>query len=237
MKSTTAIGIVGALALGMAVLACAAGLDEFEPADVEGGDSADVDGVDLADVDGDDARDVEADAAAEEASACTSDCGEAVATGCCTVEGTGCCEGVDSCYEADLLTEACRLREHLKNGFEVCDDVPPTRLDPVANRYFLVCLNDRGGTAYVSTNSGGPCGGSIPRCQCWEQAGIAPWDMLDYLARLVCDEVGDRVEVILPGEGPYHWGVHAVPGTYVLTGHCPGGAGCQTGAVLLELPR
>jgi hypothetical protein len=236
MRCTTAIGILGSLVLEVVILGCAAGSEELESADVDGGEPADVDGGDRADVDGGapadveggDGRDVEADAAAEEVP---------VAGGCCTVEGTGCCEGVDNCYNADWVTEGCRLREHLKNGSEVCDDVPPTRLDPGANRYFLVCLNDRGGTAYVSTNSGGPCDGTIPRCQCWEQAGIAPWDELDYLARLVCVRAGDRVEVILPGEGVYHWGVHAVPGTYLLAGHCPGGEGCQTAAVLLELPR
>ncbi|MBN1769969.1 MAG: hypothetical protein JXB32_01810 [Deltaproteobacteria bacterium] len=159
-------------------------------------------------------------------------------TGCCTVAGIGCCEGTDDCCEDDAATEGCRVRDHIRNGSEACDDSIRVALDPVANRYFLLCLNERGGTAYVSTNSGGPCGDPyIERCQCWEEEALRPWDELDYVARLVCDHVGKRLEVDLPSAGPYHYGTHPVPGDYNPLGYCPRGNGCMTCAVLLEIPR
>ncbi len=159
------------------------------------------------------------------------------AVGCCTVEGTGCCE-LDDCCDDATITEACIVRSYVRNGSEVCDDVIRTELDPALNRYFLLCLNDRGGTAYVSTNSGDPCGDPpVARCQCWEEIGIRPWDVLDYVATLVCDAAGKRLEVTLPGPGSYHWGVHPVPGDYGLAGYCPTGEGCMTCIGLLELPR
>ena len=170
--------------------------------------------------------------------ACEGDDCVAPPTGCCTVEGVGCCEGTDDCCEDDAATDACRVRDPNRNGSEVCDDSIQVTLDPVANRYFLLCLNDHGGTAYVSTNSGGPCGDPfIERCQCWEETGVAPWGELDYVAQLVCDRTAKRLEVDLPEAGRYHFGVHSVPGEYNLAGYCPLGDGCMTCVALLEIPR
>jgi hypothetical protein len=76
----------------------------------------------------------------------------------------------------------------------------------------LECINR--GTAYAATNSGGPCSDGVSRCQCWEDDGTRPWEVLDYVARLTCDQAGRRMEVFFPSGGNYCSGVHPVPGDY-----------------------
>ena len=175
--------------------------------------------------------------------------------GCCTADGIDCCltgsypTGSD-CSET-TQTDGCRVRERLRNGSELCDDAPATMLDPVNNRYFLLCFNngghDKGEKAigYVSTNSGPPCPlypGTLAHCQCWEQTGVAPWTQLAYVpgAKLECTTAGDRLEVFLPAAGKYNWGVYPAPelvGSSALVGYCPGGKGCMAAVGLLEIPK
>lgn len=154
---------------------------------------------------------------------------------CCTPLGNGCCTGdysADCCEEADDC-----LMLAIRNGSEVCDDGRRS-VDPAANRYFLVCLNDRGGIGYVAQNSGPACGNpSIPRCQCWEEQNEAPWDHLQYLTQITCDQAGQRVEVQFPSGGDYYIGVHPPPGGYPLAGYCPMGEGCMTCVGILEIPN
>jgi hypothetical protein len=154
---------------------------------------------------------------------------------CCTPEGLGCCESVpveqEWCHEADpCVVSRCR------NGSEVCDDEGVT-VDPAANQYFLLCQTDGDGVGYAASNSGGPCDESgIMRCRCWEQSGEQPWDHLQYVAQIVCDQVGKRVEVVFPGAGNYYIGVHAVVGDYELASYCPSGDGCMTSIALIGIP-
>jgi len=159
---------------------------------------------------------------------------EACVLRCCTPDGAGCCSGSwggDCCDEADDC-----LLGSVRNGSELCDD-EHRAVDPSANRYFLVCLNANEGIGYVATNSGPACGSpTIPRCQCWEQQGDAPWDYLDYVAQMTCDQVGKRIEVSFPEAGHYYVGAHPPPGDYPLNGYCPTGDGCMTCVGLLEIP-
>ena len=155
---------------------------------------------------------------------------------CCTPEGIGCCTtepgGDDWCHEADpCVVSRCR------NGQEVCDD-EGVSVDPTSFQYFLLCQTAGDGVGYAATNSGGPCDASnIARCRCWEESNQAPWDNIDYVAQLLCDQVGKRVEVIFPNAGNYYIGVHATPGNYAFAGHCPTGDGCMTSIALLGIPR
>jgi hypothetical protein len=153
---------------------------------------------------------------------------------CCTLEGPGCCDeatGGDCCSEADSC-----LVESTRNGSELCDD-QHFNGDPAAHRYVLQCLNANGGKGYVSSNSGGPCGSpSNLRCQCWEQQNEPPWLHIQYVAEIICDQPGKRVEVTLPSAGSYWVGVHPLEGNYPLAGYCPQGDGCMTCVGLLELP-
>ena len=153
---------------------------------------------------------------------------------CCTAEGVGCCtsdHGTDCCGDADTC-----LMVGLRNGSELCDD-GGVYVDPSANRYFLQCLNARGGIGYVAFNSGPPCGDPIlARCQCWEEQGTAPWDELQYIAQMVCDQEGSRLEVSFASAGGAYVGVHPPPGGYGLAGYCPMGEGCMTCVALLEIP-
>jgi hypothetical protein len=124
----------------------------------------------------------------------------------------------------------------LRNGSELCDD-NGAMVEPAANRYFLQCLNARGGVAYVAYNSGPPCGDPVAaRCQCWEEAGTAPWDELQYIAQLVCDQEGKRLEVSFASAGLVYVGVHPPPGGYGLGGYCPVGEGCMTCVGMVEIP-
>ena len=154
---------------------------------------------------------------------------------CCTPEGVGCCTGSyggECCDEADTC-----VVEVTRNGSELCDD-QAFGADPANFRYFLVCLNANGGVGYVSSNSGGPCGNPInDRCQCWEQQNQPPWDYIQYIESLTCDQAGKRVEVTLT-QGGTHWvGAHPQPGNYSLTGYCPQGDGCMTCVGIIELPK
>ena len=154
---------------------------------------------------------------------------------CCTVLGTGCCAGdygTNCCLEA----ASCQVNS-AHNMAEVCDDQSVT-VDPVNYRYFLLCLNGRGGVAYAASNSGGPCGNPLNfRCQCWEQQNIAPWTQIQYLGSLQCSQAGQRSEVIFPAAGDYWIGVHSPAGGYALGNYCPAGNGCQTCVGLVSVPK
>ena len=168
---------------------------------------------------------------------CDADAGACVplVAPCCTPDGVGCCTGD---YGGDCCPEAadCVL-ETTRNGSELCDD-QGFGADPDLNRYFLVCLNANGGVGYVSSNSGPPCGNPVnARCQCWEDQGQAPWDYIQYVGQLVCDQPGKRIEITPPQAGTYWVGAHPQPGNYPLNGYCPAGDGCMTCVGIIEIPK
>ena len=102
--------------------------------------------------------------------------------------------------------------EGCRNGSEVCDDqgfTVPSPYVPMA----LVCMSGRGGTIYVSRNTGPPCTDGVTRCQGWEQAGLNAWDYLDYVVQFPCTEDGVTHNIDLSayaGTG-LHVGVHDDP--------------------------
>ena len=117
----------------------------------------------------------------------------------------------------DLATQTCYdgacPQGCARNGSEICDDEGFQVPDPPVTVY-LVCDNDNGGIAYVSTNTGPPCcGDGIPRCQGWEENGLNAWDYLDYIATLECTSAGLTLQVDLSSYvGQHlHFGSHDHP--------------------------
>lgn len=154
-------------------------------------------------------------------SACTEDCamGETccVGGGCtdqmsdpgnCGECGRVCDQGTQLCYDG-ACPEGCA-----RNGSEICDDegfqvpAPPVQV-------YLVCDNDNGGVAYISTNTGPPMiADNVPRCQGWEEQGLDAWDYLDYIVTMDCNTAGQTLLVDLSAYvGQHlHFGSHDQPG-------------------------
>ena len=100
----------------------------------------------------------------------------------------------------------------VSNGSEICDDSP---FDIYASvPYVMVCMNANGGIGYVASNTGPPDpNDGIQRCQGWELTGQSPWDHLQYVAQIKCDQEQKVVPIDLSGAaGGYLWfGVHDDP--------------------------
>jgi len=121
--------------------------------------------------------------------------------------GRICDQGTLTCYDG-ACPEGCA-----RNGSEICDDegfavpAPPVQV-------YLVCDNDNGGVAYISTNTGPPMiADNVPRCQGWEEQGLNAWDYLDYIATLTCNTAGETLLLDLSayvGQN-LHFGSHDLP--------------------------
>jgi len=116
------------------------------------------------------------------------------------------CEFEDGCYVG-----ACCV-DNVRNGSEVCDDQRWTVSSPYLPLY-LVCRNDNGGIAYVSSNTGPPMEDGISRCQGWEENGQDAWDHLNYIYQMECTVAGTIMPIDLSaweGSGLY-MGAHDHP--------------------------
>ena len=96
-----------------------------------------------------------------------------------------------------------------RNGSEICDDAAfhtPSNPDLV-----LVCLDDNGGKAYVSSNTGPKMSDGMARCQGWEEKGQNAWDHLNYLHAIVCDQPQKLVPLNVNAGQKYWMGIHDHP--------------------------
>jgi hypothetical protein len=142
-------------------------------------------------------------------SCCPAGCVDLMAdAGNCGTCGRVCDQATQTCYDG-----ACPIG-CARNGSEICDDEgfqvpsPPTQV-------LLVCDNDNGGVAYISTNTGPPMiADGVPRCQGWEEQGLNAWDYLDYIATMDCTVAGMTLVVDLSAYvGQHlHFGSHDQPG-------------------------
>ncbi len=119
--------------------------------------------------------------------------------------GAGGSGGSSDYTQADCLVSS-------NNGSEICDDESFQVPSPTP-ALVLVCLNDNGGMTYIASNTGPKMSDGIQRCQGWEtsQPPENPWDHLQYLFKLQCDQTQKVLDVDLSGQSHVYVGTHDYP--------------------------
>lgn len=113
----------------------------------------------------------------------------------------------DTAWSATYTIDDCI--KSARNGSEICDDA--AFVVPQDSDLVLVCLDDNGGMAYVSSNTGPTMEDGVARCQGWEEQGLNAWNHLEYIDSMVCDANQKVVDLNL-SPGKKRWmGIHDYP--------------------------